>query len=341
MESAIPSAKRYLLVLAAVFVCAFGAVWAFTLYGRAGFLDMDYGQWTAKAEMLKSCDVGEVAIIGDSRAAAGYAPAMLGTGIRNLALTGATPVETYFQAKRIAACPRPPRVVIVSFSPRQYFEMNWLWLHAVSYGQLGFGDLQQIAADEHALHRSDLYHGAFGSEPPPPMKNWMYAYHFPPYDFASLIGAHLVGRRHENAKIEADTLRQGGQHVNGIPAKCATGLAWEATQKTFTANPLVTLYLQRMLKLFADRHIAVVFGPTPMSAASMRILDPAYAAGYRAYLMQQAAPYANARFAPDLLTTRPDCAFGDAHHLNQAGAEAFSRDYAPELGRLTADIPHG
>ena len=217
----------------------FGALWVYTSNARAAFLDEDYGQWAAKMQMIRTCQVGEVAIVGNSRASAAYIPHLLGLPAKNLALTGATPVDTYFEVRDILKCPKPPDTFILAFSATQFEEVTWLWNHAARFGQLTFEDLQDIARTDQDLKTNTIYHSAFGAEPPPIIKNWLYARHFPPYDFGSLIAARGGMRLAANHKIEAATLAADGQHVVGTPSQCATGAGQEVDQTSFKPNALV------------------------------------------------------------------------------------------------------
>jgi hypothetical protein len=50
------------------------------------FLDPEYPSWRAKQIMLADCDLGEIMILGDSRAASGMMPARWPVPATNLAV---------------------------------------------------------------------------------------------------------------------------------------------------------------------------------------------------------------------------------------------------------------
>ena len=327
----------YIAVVLLVVAGAFGSLWVYTADARVAFLDEDYGQWAAKLQLIRSCQVGTVAILGDSRASAAYIPHLLGLPAKNLALSGATPVETYYEARDIFKCPTPPDTVVLSFSAAQFEVIDWLWAHAARFGQLSFDDLQDIARMDQKMKTGDIYHGAFGAEPPPVIKNWLYAWHFPPYDFGSLIAARLGMRLGENQAIEEATLAADGQHVIGTPRSCATSPGWEAEQTSFTPNPLIMAYFDRLMSLLDSHSARVIMTSPPYSRMTMDKLNPEYVRQYRQFMSDLLHRYPNIRMSGPLFPVMDDCAFGDQHHLHQAGAELFSRHISKELAASMVD----
>ena len=88
-------ARRYLAGMAAGAAGEFLLLWAWVAAAPLSFLDPEYPYWRAKQAMLEACDLGELLILGDSRAAAGILAADLPMRATNLAVGGGKPVEAY------------------------------------------------------------------------------------------------------------------------------------------------------------------------------------------------------------------------------------------------------
>lgn len=328
--------RLYLAVFFGLLFFGFGSIWVFSAMARNAYMDSDYGQWTAKMQMVRECRVGDVAVIGDSRASVDIVPALLRPlSVKNFALTGATPVEGFYQLKRILDCPKPPKAILLAFAPRQYEEINWFWLHAARYGFFSFSDLEEVRGMEAGLGKPNLYKGAFGTEPPGAVKNWLYVNSFPTFNFASMLAAKGAGRGRDNNLIRQTTLATDGQHLEGTAA-CATDPGWEAARDSFELNPLVKLYLDRLLSLAKSRGVRVDILIPPVSAMTARDLSPGYRDGFAKFLGQVVQTYPGITLIGSPFLVMDDCSFGDQHHLNQGGAEAFTRHIAPLIRQVLA-----
>jgi hypothetical protein len=333
ISSPVPTARPilYLSILLGIVFVAFGSFWVFSAKTPDKYMDQDYGQWEAKTDMLRRCELGDLSIIGDSRASAGIVPAqLLPLNVRNLALTGSTPIEGYYELKRILDCPNTPKLLILSYSARQFEEINWFWLHAARYGFFSFSELEEARQAEASIGISYLYKGSFGTEPPGMLKNWLYVSKFPPLNFASMLAARGFRRGQINDSIRRETLESGGQHLEGT-AQCATQAGWEATQETFHPNPLVTLYLERLIAMSHQHGVRIYFLMPPVSETTSGRLRSAYQQEFSAFLGQIMREHPDIQLIGPAFPVMDDCSFGDEHHLNQRGAEAFTKRIAPEL----------
>ncbi len=79
---------RYLLLMLAAATTAFGLVWAWAATMPMTFMEPEYAAWQAKLVLLDRCDLGDILILGDSRAAAGILPKRLQERATNLAVGG-------------------------------------------------------------------------------------------------------------------------------------------------------------------------------------------------------------------------------------------------------------
>ncbi len=88
MQTRFVSAPAFLGVMAATGVLAFALLWAWVVLAPLAFLDPEYPAWVAKRSLLAHCDLGEVVVVGNSRAAADVLPALLPLRATNLAVGG-------------------------------------------------------------------------------------------------------------------------------------------------------------------------------------------------------------------------------------------------------------
>jgi hypothetical protein len=325
--------KKYLLVMLSVAVGAFALLWVFTCEARLGFADEDFGIWKAKLELVDRCDLGDPVILGDSRAAMGFIPRILGGDATNLAFAGSTPIEGYFLVRRMIRCAHHPRLVILSYSPFQFEHADWLWAKSARDGLLSYNDLEDIRKRERVLSPGFLYVDSFGQEPPGNIKNWLYAAHFPAFDFASLIRAGLLGRWRSNATEYVETKAQRGYHAAKPLQDCALA-APPDLEAEFRPQRTIDAYFGEMLDALRSAGIAVAIIQTPISQITARALNPAFKREYADYIIARAAgPYV-AVSADRLFPELGNCDFRDDVHLNHQGATAFSSAALGELRRL-------
>ena len=88
MGRRILSPRAWCAAMAAGAVGSFLLLWAWIAFVPLAYLDPEYPFWLVKQRMLRACDLGEVAILGDSRAAVGILPTLLPVPATNLAVGG-------------------------------------------------------------------------------------------------------------------------------------------------------------------------------------------------------------------------------------------------------------
>jgi hypothetical protein len=293
---------------------------------RKGFLETEYAVWQAKFDILEKCQLGDVVILGDSKASAAFMTTRLPMPATNLALSGTTPVEAAFEARRIFKCGKLPKLVVLSFDPYQFAPGNfvrWFWSRSARFNLFRYADLEEIRAQEEKLSPGLLYRSEYGAEPPGFIKNLMYIYHFPPYDVGNLIGGRLIGRLESNNQAYDETIRQAGGHIIDSNQKCAKNAYFESAGR-FYADPLITHYFDQLIRDLKSRMIEVKIIQAPISEISAASINSQFAATFQEFLNE----HSNEAYAvPDvglLFPVADDCDFSDDFHLNKAGAEKFS-----------------
>jgi hypothetical protein len=325
------SSRKYLAVFFTLAITLFVLAWIFTGRFRSYFLEPQYGSWQARLAMMDKCDVGDIAIIGDSRAGAAYQPPVLGANVRNFGFNGVTPVEQYFFINRMLACKSAPKMFVLAFSPRQFYDHRWFWVQSVAFGGLSAADLSTIALNEKTNHWKELYKGDFGAEPPPAVKNWLYLEHFPPFYFANMLGA-IGDNRHrkaEAAKIE--TFQRGGAFIMPGRLKCSVTPAEEAKETIFQVDAETNSYFHKEITAILARGSKVVVGPIPISQSTNEKLTDTFRSSYSKYIESVMHGHPTMGTLGDLFVVQDDCDFVDGIHVNLAGAEKFSNLIKPKI----------
>src|ERR1700722_18168764 len=107
------SPKGFLAVAGCGSFVVFGLVWLWVVTMPMAFLDPEYPSWRAKQLLLSRCDLGDILILGDSRAATAMMPARWRVLATNLAVGGGEPIEALAALDRALRCAGPPSRVIL------------------------------------------------------------------------------------------------------------------------------------------------------------------------------------------------------------------------------------
>ncbi len=325
-------ARRFLTAFGITVLLMLSGAWAFTARFQDGFLDPEFGMWTAKEHMVATCDLGATLVMGDSRAVAGFVPAELGDST-NLALGGASPIEMYFMTERVLRCPTAPRRVILSFSPPQLVADTYYWPRTALFGFLDDAELNDVRRTAHAVNDTSLYGPPNVGDLDARLTNWLYAHRFPSYAVSSVINAHGLGRLAQNRQFHADVLRTRGQHLYGMDWG-SDAPAEEAFMTRFVPSPLVDAYMRRLIAALAARGTQVLYIPAPLNEATMTRMDPAVIHQIGVYVDALQARFANFRLIGPAVVSYPNHLFGDWAHLSAQGSRLFSARVAAHLASL-------
>ena len=318
---------------------AFAVVWLYVALAPLAFLDPEYAAWAAKAHFLATCNLGDVVIAGDSRAAADIQPALLKTPTTNLALGGGEPIEAFAVLRRAMACPKPPRRVIISFGIGHFVRPDLFWQRSVAYGFLDFADLEELRLASASLNDESIYRMQLTDGLAPRLRAALYAVRFPSLYFGNLLHGGVFLRLPENLAGLRRAEQSRGQYFFGT-APGDSVVALEGHIDAFRPLPVLDWYFDRTLAMLAARGVTVDFVSTPMNETTWHSVRPAVAEAFAAYLREYAQRYPNLHIIGPLLPHWPDRYFGDSFsHLNPEGSALFSRAFAAWLSGKTPDAP--
>ncbi len=332
------SVQRYFAVLGLTAVVGFALVWAWVAAMPLAYLDPEYPAWRAKLDLLRRCDLGQVLVVGDSRAAVDIMPALLPMRATNLAVGGGETIEAYVALSRALACPVPPRLVVISLDAAHFTRPDLFWDRSVRFGFLGPADLAAVKRVERATGDFTFAAPRRSDGLPAALRARLYAWRFPPLYFNSLVQGGVVLRWWRNQRTLSRVLAARGQYFFGRHAGSAR-VAVEGHMTAFRPLPVLDVYFDRMLALLARRGIPADFIAMPMNRATRAAVRPAVRAGFQRYLARYAARYPGFHVVGPVMPSWPDRYFGDAFsHMNPRGAARLSARFGRCLeARLSGD----
>ena len=315
---------RYLALLALSALLSFAAVWVWVATMPMAFMDGEYPAWAAKAAMLDRCDLGDVVILGDSRAAAGILPSRLSVPATNLAVGGGEAIEAFAELQRALACPAPPKRVILSLDAGHFVYGDLFWGRSVRYGFMSPADIAALRLASRRTGDNTVYQADGAGGLPGPLRDWMYRVRFPPLYFSSLLHGGGALRWQRNQAAFDATLAARGHYYFGT-GQGSDVVAVDGHLAAFRPLPVLDYYFDRLLSALDRRGIETRFIAMPVNEATWRQVRPSVLAGFAAYLASYERRYSHFHVDPDLMPHWPDRFFGDQFcHLNPEGAETFS-----------------
>lgn len=317
-------AGRYFLAMAAGAIGTFLVLWAWIAAMPLAYLDPEYPYWRAKQVLLQRCDLGDLVILGDSRAAVAIRPALMPVRSVNLAVGGGKPVEALAALRQVLACPDRPARVLLSFDLGHFMQPDLFWERSVRFGFLGLAALDELARVSAATADWSVHDARRTDGLPPRVRATLYTARIPPLYFNSLVKAGGFLRWWGNRARLQQGLDARGQYFFGTAAG-SDAVALDATLDRFAPAPVLDWYFGALLALL-DRHgIEAVFVAMPVNEATGQAIRPDVLTAFHAYLARYAARYPGFHVLGPVVPVWPGRWFGDAFsHLNPAGADRFS-----------------
>ncbi len=303
----------------------FGLIWLWVLAMPIAFLDPEYPSWRAKQMLLADCDLGDILILGDSRAAAGIMPAAWNIRATNLAVGGGEPIEALAALDRALSCRVQPREVVLSLDAVHLAQPDLFWERTARFGFVDATEIATLRDVSHALNDTSVYELRHTDGLPSWMRDTMVGIRFPSLYFSSLVKGGLILRWPRNRANLAAALASRGQYCFGT-APGSDIVAADGHLGVFRPLPVLDWYFNRILERLAERGIPAIFIAVPMNEATSRQVVPEVLTAFRSWLAGYEKQYAGFRVAGDVMPHWPDRFFGDGYaHLNPEGAERFSR----------------
>ena len=302
------------------------AVVAYTCLNPMGYMDEEYPSWhytkmvsSGEEKGLKT--EGASIILGDSRAMADLVPEMLGDSYVNLGVGGATTIEMYHTLEEYMNNNGKPLRVVIMFAPFHYSYMDNYEKRTMYFHHLSFYDAMKLYAQGRSydakvfedFDRFDILS--------------MYL-RLPDSYLPALINSRGNGRYDTNRQLYEEQRRNRGHALYGTADGCDT-VNYEAGYTEMDRGGehiLITYYFEKLLKLCSDNGIETILLQPPMNEASYLSLNEGYVKEYRSYIGKFANDNPDILFETDI-PCYDNAYFGDASHLNERGAEVYTKEF--------------
>ncbi len=310
----------------------FIALIMYTALNPLGYMDEEYPGWryTKLVQDGKEKTGATTVILGDSRAMADIIPSGINNNTCNLSTGGATPVEMYYTLSEYIDNVGIPESVIIMFAPFHYSYMDNFWSRTVYFHHLSFPDAVRVynegkrtgsetmADEDHDF--SDIVS--------------MYL-RLPDSYMPALLNSRFTARYEKNRDKYEQIRRDRGHALFGTD-EGSEELNYEANYTEFkTDGDFIILdeYIRKLLTLCREKNILTILVQAPMNEASYTSLDPNYVGQYTDYLRSLQEAFPEVYFDMEIPCFDNEL-FGDASHLNEKGAEAYTDYFKHHYGEI-------
>ena len=141
------SAAGFMAWLGASFAITFALAWIYVAAMPMAFMSRDHPLWIAKRTMLDQCRLGSVSVFGDSRTLAATVPRVMPIPVANFAMSGTSPIETYFAVARAMRCKTLPKLVLIAHGALKFTSNSDYWVFSAKAGFLDYAEMRAVESN--------------------------------------------------------------------------------------------------------------------------------------------------------------------------------------------------
>jgi hypothetical protein len=308
----------------------------FLTYGKMIYTSPEYPIWLAKTNYINSANSrSENIIIGDSRAVAGFVPAIIGDDYYNLAIGGETPLEGYYTLKRYLEKNKSVKNLIISYAPMHLQVSDTFFERTLKYDFLDDREVAQAFQLSNEYNEKFWIDGEKGNSyglfeyPVKFVYAFLIKYKFFYFYRAEIRNMIFENRLQKNLVLLAQLDERKGNIDFGIKP-LSDELNYEAKEKEFNISLVQSFYLTQLLELADHNNIKVYYINAPFNEASYKEINASYLSKYNSFFNELKSRYPYFVFYSEIFSYDNQY-FGDPSHLNQKGQEKFSTDVKMKL----------
>ncbi len=317
-------AKCIAAALPAIVLCAY------TLLCPFGYMDSEYPAWRLKKEVAEGRKYAgerfDTVVLGDSVAMSSVIPEVLGDSVVSLACGGATSIEMYYYLSEYLNNHDAPDTVIILFAPFHYWHIDNYKTRTVYFKAIDLKDLSGLYKNAYDCGATSvIYDNVVTDEISSRLG-------LPNQYLPAIYAARFTGRYDENTASYEDLISTHGYGGFGNLTECYDE-SYETSYEDMVIDgdaKLLTLYMQKILRLCNENKIAVRLIQPAVNKATFDNLGKHYYASYRNYIKQLSGICDNIDYETDL-RVYDGRYFSDASHLNKEGALCYSGEIT-EIG---------
>lgn len=316
----------------------------YTLLFPMGYMDKEYPSWkyskdvyTGKINPLNGDGAtayfgpymkDTALILGDSRAMADLDPREFkDLNVVNLAIGGGTSIEMYYTLNNYIKNVGVPEKAIIMFAPFHYSVIDNFNERTLYFNYLSIPEMKELydlakASNSETICDGDYIEEFFKARLRTPMKY-----------LPALINAKGFTRYDDNTAIYNELTEKRGHDQFGELDGCSE-MNYETHYLRMHQtgdSVLLDIYFKKLLDLCREKGIKVHVSMPPMNQASFYNLQNAYVEDFEGYLNGYKRMYPEFEIIPEIFPMA-DKDFGDASHLNERGAKAFTRSFCNLYG---------
>ncbi len=298
---------------------------AFTLLCPFGYMDEEYPAWEYSRRVAngKEC-VGknfDTVILGDSGAMSSIMPGLCDEDVVNLAVGGATSIEMYYMFDEYLKDHEAPKTAVIMFAPFHYWHIDNYTTRTVYFKAIPASKLCELYDNAKSCGADSVYRSGFVSD------EISARFGLPNKYLPAINAARFVGRYDGNVNAYKDLQTSHGYGTFGDLEECFDeSYETSYTDMEITGDAkLITLYMQKLLKLCEENKIHVKIIQPAVNTATLEGLNEHYYGAYRNYIKDLSRVIDDIEYETDLKVYDGKY-FADTSHLNGMGAVRFTKE---------------
>ena len=323
--------RSFILKFFLLLVIVYGSWYIWVAFFSMEFMNREYPWWLFQSKVISGEEVVpdvELLVLGDSKTMAAVRVNHLNNA-RSICFGGGTAIEAFYALEGWLQYHHPPKTVFLSLSPYHLCVQDQFWHRTVKFGFLDNRRFSEVVSVVKETKASDFLNRDGEKIRFPQIERLKYQFKWPAYYQADLRAGHFAGRGNQNRQFYAEIEETKGQVFFGT-AESSTELGVEFELSSFKPDPVLGVYLKRLLDLCLQKKIMVIFDSMPFHTIAYAALPNEFRWGYTRYISQLQEQYPDFRISNGLKSW-PNDRFGDRDHLNARGADELTR-YFKEWG---------
>ena len=305
---------------------------AFTLLCPYCYMDEDFPAWDFKKRVASGREYDgksfDTVILGDSGAMSSLMASKLDDSCINMAVGGATPVEMYYFFEEYLQNHTPPENAVIMFAPFHYWHIDNYKTRTVYFKGIPLSKLPELYRNARSCGAASVMYERYVTD------ELSARLGLPNIYLPAINAAHFTGRYSDNTIAYKDLCLSYGWGTFGELDECFDE-SYETSYEDMVIDgdaKLITLYMQKLLKLCDDNGVHVLLLQPAVNTATFEGVNEHYLASYRNYIKQLATVCSDIEYETHLRNYE-GIYFSDTSHLNPSGAEKFTEEIGEEYFR--------